>query len=466
MAKRSYPLVDATEPNLLEETFDYSLPPLIRFDGPVVEYIDGQPVEFDPQSLKTRDIVITDTTFRDGQQARPPYTIDQMVHIYDLLAKLGGPNGVVRQTEFFLYTKNDRETLDRCRELGHKYPECTGWIRAVPGDFRLVKEAGLQESGMLTSSSDYHIFQKLKFKSRQACMDAYCEVVDAAFEAGVRPRCHMEDITRADVEGFIFPFAERLMRMSEQVPADKTAKIRLCDTMGFGVSFPGVELPRSIPKLIYKLNQEVGVPSDRLEWHGHNDFHKVHVNGATAWLYGCDAVNTTLFGYGERTGNPPLEGAVMEYIALRGDLSGIQTEVITELAEYMQSIGFPIPENYPFVGRHFNTTRAGIHAGGLRSDERIYNIFDPTALLGRPPRVALTDKSGSDGVALWVNEFFGLKGDERLSVMKVHKVARWVRDQYEEHGRMTAISDQELEAKVKELMPEQWEKYKGKGATG
>jgi len=51
-------------------------------------------------------------------------------------------------------------------------------------------------------------------------------------------------------------------------------------------------------------------------------------------------------------------------------------------------------------------------------------------------------------------------------VMKVHKVARWVRDQYEEHGRMTAISDQELEAKVKELMPEQWEKYKGKGATG
>jgi isopropylmalate/homocitrate/citramalate synthase len=466
MAKRSYPLIDAIEPNLLEETFDYRLPPLIRFDGPVVEYIDGHPVEFDPQSLKTRDIVITDTTFRDGQQARPPYSVEQMVHIYDLLSKLGGPNGVVRQTEFFLYTKNDRETLDRCRALGHRYPECTGWIRAVPGDFRLVRQAGLKESGMLTSASDYHIFHKLKFKSRRACIDAYCQVVDAAFEAGVRPRCHMEDITRADVEGFILPFAERLMRMSEQVPEDKTAKIRLCDTMGFGLSFPGVALPRSIPKLVYKLNREVGVPGDRLEWHGHNDFHKVHVNGAAAWLYGCDAVNTTLFGYGERTGNPPLEGAIMEYIALKGDLCGVQTEVITELAEYMRSIGFPIPENYPFVGKYFNTTRAGIHAGGLRSDERIYNIFDTTALLGRPPRVALTDKSGSDGVALWVNEFFGLEGPERLSVIKVHKVARWVHDQYEEHGRMTAISDQELEQKVRELMPEYWEKYKGSGASG
>ena len=93
-------------------------------------------------------------------------------------------------------------------------------------------------------------------------MDAYCEVVDAAFEAGVRPRCHLEDVTRADIEGFVLPFVERLMRMSEQVPEEKSVKIRLCDTMGFGLSFPGVELPRSIPKLIYKLNQEVGVPSE------------------------------------------------------------------------------------------------------------------------------------------------------------------------------------------------------------
>jgi len=458
--KRSFPLVDTTEPNLVEKTFDYGMPPRIHFDGPVVEYVDGKAVEFDPKSLLTRDIVITDTTFRDGQQARPPYTIDQMVHIYDLLAKLGGPQGVIRQTEFFLYTKNDRDTLERCQALGHKYPECTGWIRAVPGDFRLVREAQLKESGMLTSCSDYHIFHKLKFKSRQECMDAYCEVVDAAFEAGVRPRCHLEDITRADIDGFVLPFVERLMRMSEQVSEELSAKIRLCDTMGFGLSMPGVELPRSIPKLIYKLNQEVGVPGDRLEWHGHNDFHKVLINGTTAWLYGCDAVNTTLFGFGERTGNPPLEGAVMDYISIQGDLRGIQTEVITELAEYMRSIGAPIPDNYPFVGKAFNTTRAGIHAGGLRQDERIYNIFDTGKLLGRPPRVALTDKSGADGVAHWVNEFFGLKGDERISKIKVHKVARWVMDQYEKDGRMTAISDEELENKVRELMPTYWEKYK------
>jgi len=460
-SNKSHPLIEVDEPNLLEEIFPHSLPPLIRFDGPIVEHVDGQAVRFDPEAVKTRDIFVTDTTFRDGQQARPPYTIEQMVRIYDLLAKLGGPNGVVRQTEFFLYTKNDREALDRCRSLGHRFPECTGWIRAVKGDFRLVKEAGLSETGMLTSCSDYHIFRKLKMDRRQA-MERYCEVVDAALSAGVRPRCHLEDVTRADLDGFVLPFVERLLEMGRQVPEELTPKVRLCDTMGFGISYPGAALPRSIPKLIYKLNREVGVPSARLEWHGHNDFHKVLINGATAWLYGCDALNATIFGYGERTGNPPLEGAVLEYVALKGDLCGVHAPAITELADYVRSIGFPIPDNYPFVGRHFNTTRAGIHAGGLRQDERIYNIFDTAALLGRPPRVAITDKSGTDGVVMWVNEYFGLTGEQRVNKMKIHKLARWVMDQYDKQGRLTAISDEELEAKTQQLLPELWEAHKGR----
>ena len=71
---------------------------------------------------------------------------------------------------------------------------------------------------MLTSCSDYHIFHKLKFKSRRSAWTRYCGVVEAAFEAGVRPRCHLEDVTRADIDGFVLPFCERLMRMSEQVP--------------------------------------------------------------------------------------------------------------------------------------------------------------------------------------------------------------------------------------------------------
>ena len=461
---KKWELVDVSEPNLLEDLFDYSLPPKIAFDGSLYEEIDGKVIKFDPKEALARDLFITDTTFRDGQQARPPYTVEQQVRLFDMMARLGGPNGVIRQTEFFLYTKNDRKTLESCRDLGHRYPEITSWIRADKGDFRLVKEIGVKETGLLTPSSDYHIFMKLK-KDRRKAFNDYLEVVEAAWAEGIRPRCHLEDVTRADIEGYVLPFVSELVRRSEQVPPELHVKIRLCDTMGFGLSYPGAMLPRSIPKLVYRMTNDAGVPYECLEWHGHNDFHKVHVNGATAWLYGCNALNATLFGFGERTGNPPLEGAVMEYIGLRGDLCGIDTMVIQEMAEYMRSIGVEIPSNYPFVGRDFNTTRAGIHAGGLRSDERIYNIFDTTALFGRPPRVAITDKSGADGIALWVNEFLGLKGEERLSKIKVHKVARWVMDQYEVEGRMSAITDEELEAQVKLHMPEQYAMKKGSFAT-
>ena len=151
---KQYTLLDTQEPNLLADVFPYSLPPFITFEGKIQETIDGKNVEFDPSELRTRDIHITDTTFRDGQQARPPYKKEHMVRLYEMLSKLGGPNGVIRQSEFFLYTKNDRETIEACRSLNLRYPEITGWIRANKGDFRLVIEMGLKETGMLTSSSD------------------------------------------------------------------------------------------------------------------------------------------------------------------------------------------------------------------------------------------------------------------------------------------------------------------------
>jgi len=458
---KDFPLHDVSEPNLLKELFPYSLPPLIRFEAPIKEIIDGREVTFDPLELQTRDIHITDTTFRDGQQARPPYQKEQMVHIFQLLSKLGGPQGVIRQIEFFLYTANDRATINACRDLALPFPQITGWIRANIADFRLVKEMGLQETGMLTSCSDYHIFLKQK-QTRQQAMDQYVEVVAAALEHGIRPRCHLEDVTRADLKGFVLPFVQKVERLTEKVPEALKVKIRLCDTMGYGLSYPNVAEPRSIAKLIWRMRNDCGISADRLEWHGHNDFHKVHINGTSAWLYGLNALNATLFGFGERTGNPPLEGAVMEYIALKGGLNGIDTTVITELAAYFNDIGAPIAANYPFVGRDFNTTRAGIHAGGLRRNEEIYNIFDTTALLKRPPRVSITDKSGTDGVALWVNDFLGLSGEKQLTVMKVAKIQRWVMDQYEVHGRLTVISDAEMEEQVHLHFPDLYEQAKRK----
>lgn len=447
-------LVNVDEPNLYKEIFDFDKVPAIKFDGIIREEIDGKVVEFDPADALNRDIFITDTTFRDGQQARPPYTVEQTVKLFDMIAKLGGPNGAIRWSEFFLYNNKDKEAVKGCLELGHEFPLITGWIRANKGEFKLVKQMELPETGMLTSCSDYHIFYKLR-SNRQKIMDDYLEMVDLAISEGVRVRCHLEDVTRADIDGFVVPFVQRVMEMAEQAPEDLKPKIRLCDTLGFGISYPGVALPRSIPKLIYKMINECGVPHDRLEWHGHNDFHKVHVNGATAWIYGCNALNTTIFGFGERTGNPPLEGAVIEYMALKGDSNGMDTRLITEIAEYYtEEISDEIPPFYPLAGKNFNVTRAGIHADGLAKFEHVYNIFNTSKLLNRSPRVAITDKSGVDGIALWVNSFLNLTDDKKASKSAVARIARWVRNQYDIEGRNTAISDEEMEVQTRKYLPE------------
>lgn len=221
------------------------------------------------------EIWITDTTFRDGQQSVSPFTPEQIVHLFKLMSRLSGPKGVVRQSEFFLYTDKDKEALRRCQDLGLRFPEITTWIRANEKDFELVKAAGVKETGILVSCSDYHIFKKMHLNRAQA-MEKYLGIVKAALDQGITPRCHFEDITRADFYGFVVPFAEELMLLSQE--SGLPIKIRACDTMGYGVTYYGAALPRSVPGIIYGLRHYAEVPSAQLEWHGHNDFYKVVSN--------------------------------------------------------------------------------------------------------------------------------------------------------------------------------------------
>lgn len=435
----SYQLQDIQNPELFREMFPYVETPKIAFNYRRV-----------PENMPD-DIFITDTTFRDGQQSRTPYTTEQMVHIYKLLHELGGEHGMIRQTEFFVYSQKDRQALEKCMELGYQFPEITTWIRASKKDFELVKSIGIQETGILVSCSDYHIFHKMGL-TRQQALDKYLGIVSDCIEAGLRPRCHFEDITRADFYGFVVPFANRLMEMSEQ--SGVPIKIRACDTMGYGVPYPGVALPRSVSGIIYGLQHYAGVPSEMLEWHGHNDFYKGVVNATTAWMYGASAVNCSLLGIGERTGNVPLEAMVFEYASLRGTMNGMNTQKITEIAEYIaKETGYDIPPMTPFVGENFNLTRAGIHADGMMKNQEIYNIFDTEAILNCPPKVSITNTSGVAGVAFWVNGYFRKHGMEEVekSAPIVQKIHAWVQEQYEQ-GRITMISDGEMEQLVKEYM--------------
>ncbi len=436
-----FPLIDVEKPQLFRDIFPYDEVCKVKFDHKI-ELIDPPD-----------DIYITDTTFRDGQQARPPFTAQQIEDLFEFLHRLSGPNGVIRQTEFFLYTDKDREALGRCKEKGYRYPEITGWIRANKDDLQLVRDMELKETGILTSVSDYHIFLKFN-KTRPQVLKDYLEIVESTLDHGIIPRCHFEDVTRADIYGFCVPYAQALMRLSEE--AKIPVKIRLCDTLGVGITYPGSALPRSIGKIIRAMIDDAGVPSDCLEWHGHNDFYKVLINSISAWMYGCTYVNGTFLGLGERTGNVPIEGLIMEYISLTGEDNGVDTTVITEMRNYFErEIGHHVPKNQPFVGLDFNATSAGVHIDGILKNEEIYSSFDTAKLLNRPLAVNITDKSGLAGISHWVNSHFALTGKERIE--KTHpgvaKINKWIARQYEE-GRVTCMSEDEIEHQVRRYIPE------------
>ena len=433
-----YILQDVDDPNLYRDIYNYDEAPKTVFNYRRV------PLDM------PEDVWITDTSFRDGQQAMAPYTVKQIVDLYKLMARLGGPYGLIRQSEFFIYTEKDRKAVEKCRELDLKFPEITTWIRANKNDFKLVKDLGIKETGILVSCSDYHIFKKMNMTRRQA-VDFYLETIRSAFEAGVVPRCHLEDITRADFYGFVVPFVNEIMELSRE--AKIPVKIRACDTMGYGVPYPGVALPRSVSGIIYGLKEYAGVPSEMLEWHGHNDFYHAVSNATTAWLYGCSAVNCSLLGIGERTGNIPLEAMVFEYAALHGSMDGMDPTAITDIGRYYRDeIGFEIPPRTPFVGDDFNVTKAGIHADGLMKDEEIYNIFNTRKLLKRAPGVTISKTSGAAGIAYWINEHYDLIGNQQVGKNDdvVVTLKKWVDAEYAA-GRTTNISNREIREKLKEM---------------
>jgi isopropylmalate/homocitrate/citramalate synthase len=220
--------------------------------------------------------------------------------------------------------------------------------------------------------------------------------------------------------------------------------------MGYGVSYPGVALPRSVPGIVYGLRHYADVPSEMLEWHGHNDFYHGVDSAVSAWLYGASAVNSALLGIGERTGNIPLEAMVIQYAAITGSFNGMDPTVITEIADFFKKdIGYEIPPMTPFVGDNFNLTRAGIHADGLMKDAEIYNIFDTEKILGKPAAVAISNTSGLAGIAYWINHHYRLPKFREVTKQDeiVIKIKEAIDKEYAD-GRTTLMGDEELETIV------------------
>ena len=400
-----------------------------------------------PQALP-KDVWTTETTHRDGQQGGLPLTTAQALEIYDILCAFTGASGAIRQAEFFVYRESDRRALEGALERFRSGApiEPTTWIRAKREDAELIRTLGVKETGMLASASDFHTFHKFNPGGRRQAAEAYLEAVHNVLEAGIRPRLHLEDATRAPLD-FILPFVEAALELAEPYGPDLRPKIRVCDTMGLGLPYDDVALPRSIPRLFRELRALELQPED-LEFHPHNDLWLIVPNCLAAIREGCGAINGTSLGKGERTGNAPLEAVLVHLIGM-GYFAGEKPDftALNRLAELYAGMSEPLPPKYPLYGRDAHRTRAGIHADGLNKFWWMYAPFDVPKLLGRPLEVSLTKDSGVAGLVFLIKQHLGVEVSKDDAGVK--EVQALLNKQFDE-GRGTAVEWEEVEEMVRE----------------
>ncbi len=382
----------------------------------------------------------TETTHRDGQQGGLPLTVEDGVRLYEIMCAFTGTSGAIRQAEFFVYRPADRDML---REAVARFRdgapiEPTTWIRATRKDADLVREAGVRETGMLASASDFHTFYKFTPGGRRVAAETYLDAVRAVLDAGLRPRLHLEDCTRAP-EAFVLPFVDAVQTIC--AAAGVAPKFRICDTMGLGLPYENVESPRSVPRWVRRL-RAAGLTAEQLEFHPHNDTHLIVANCLAAVMSGCAVINGTLLAKGERTGNAPLEGVLLHLIGM--GLVGPERPDFTELNDLVDlyaTLGEPVATRYPLYGRDAHRTRAGIHADGLNKFWSMYAPFDVPTLIGRPLEVSLTKDSGIAGLIFLIKQHTGRelpKDDSELRRLHDELAGQF------DAGRQTAVEWEEV----------------------
>lgn len=372
------------------------------------------------ESARSHPKRITDTTLRDGTQdplvALFPH--ETKLRYFDLLHRLDNGTGRIENLEVFIYQKRDLWVLEKMLERDYEFPKVTTWTRATPKDIRLLvdlSQGRVKETGMLASASDHHIFDKLRFRSREAAMENYLAPIMTAVENGIRPRVHLEDATKADIRGWVIPFIERVMKETKGL-----ACFRICDTMGWGLPDPHAEPPSGIPKLVSLLFEETIA---ELEFHGHNDFGLATANSISAWVYGCNRVNASFAGLGERTGNTPLEQMVAALVRLYGD-PGFDLTCLAEIADLMEAEVYPVASKAPVIGRRIFTTQAGLHQTGVQKQEDapgglIYLPYLPSLVGREAAELHLVGSlSGMDGLVAVLNKEMEAAGEKkRYSVL-------------------------------------------------
>ncbi|MDY0386638.1 MAG: isopropylmalate synthase [Methanolobus sp.] len=389
-----------------------------------------------------QEVSISDSTIRDGAQM-PGIVMksQQKFQIYKYLHEIG-----IEKLESFVYNDRDRKAIKLMIDQGYEFPEITGWARATPADIDMVLNIdSIEETGILMSVSDPHIFDKMGLPSREAAEEKYLDALQYAVDHGLRTRAHVEDMTRADNYNFSFPLISKIMDI------DPECTIRICDTIGFGVPFMGVDEPFGIPAIVKHLKEELNVKN--IETHCHDDFGLAVANSIAGYWHGANWSNVTFLGIGERSGNAEMEKLLL-FLARRVEgFEKYNLESLVEFAKFMErEIGIRIPRNKSVVGKNVFAHESGIHSAGVIKNPFTYEPYPPEVVGGK--RIFLIgDSSGIEVLRYKVQETLNELMEVQIEIGKNDKRLRDIQADiqklYNDEKRVSCISDEEIMAYVK-----------------
>ncbi len=387
-----------------------------------------------------KDVKISDTTIRDGCQM-PGIAMKKShkLRIFEYLHGMG-----VEKLETFIYNERDKEACREMLDYGYEFPEVTAWARANPADIdEVLKVDGIRETGILMSISDAHIFDKMGLKSHEEAEKKYLAALQYAVDHGLRTRCHVEDISRADY-GFVYPFIKKVIAI------DPHTIIRICDTLGYGIPFPEESEPYGIPAIVKNL-KKIGV--EHIEMHVHDDFGMGVANTLAGLWYGADWANLTFLGIGERAGNAELE-KIMAFLITRVDgFEKYNLSQVTEFADFMEEeVGLRVPRNKSIVGKNIFSHESGIHTAGIIKNPFTYEPFPPE-LVGGKRSLMIGATSGTEVVRLKAEEalaeLLGIHVQVEKTDPRIKCIHKEIQKMYDSEERRSSVSDEEMKDYVR-----------------